>query len=396
MNKIMKKILTLSLIITAISITSCSGVIFDSIRDEVKLADAQITADVCSIFRVYDASDSNEYLYVTAGTLWKKNINEATTEGTDTDKDGDGVSTSKSGCWKKATKPEGLLNSGASNANGEIYVVSATNGTVDNETVPDTSTVYWYNTAAPDDGWKIVQFADSSKGTDVTKTSSSESQIFMIIGTNTPKKSHRHVFLNLAGTVYKLENGVATEYTSGNFTDVDNSTDISSTVCSVATFDGSSFYFSDEYGLTTDENINNDATKMYLPSGNYIYYRSSSDSEWSKSSSNSSFSGTLAATFTTSGIILGTESGHEVALLDDEGIPTGETDSLPNNGKNTLNGYYEVWNMVAIDPSKTWTGTDIYASIDFEGSSSSTSATSQNCGLWAYYPSPNRNSWNRE
>lgn len=42
--------------------TSCNDVIFDTIREEVELSDAQLTGTVHSLVRVTDASTSKEYL----------------------------------------------------------------------------------------------------------------------------------------------------------------------------------------------------------------------------------------------------------------------------------------------------------------------------------------------
>ena len=54
---------------------SCQEVIFDTIRQEIKLEDAQITGTVNSIVR-YTIGDE-EYLFCQNGTVWKKNVNAA-------------------------------------------------------------------------------------------------------------------------------------------------------------------------------------------------------------------------------------------------------------------------------------------------------------------------------
>lgn len=62
----MKKLFGLSLIPLLFSFFSCQEVIFDEIRKEVKLEDADISGDVRSIVRFGD------YIYLQNGKIWRK------------------------------------------------------------------------------------------------------------------------------------------------------------------------------------------------------------------------------------------------------------------------------------------------------------------------------------
>ena len=62
MKKFLKKSLSAFSLSALFFFTACNDVIFDTIREEVKLADAQIQGSIHSLVRVKDFSDSKEYL----------------------------------------------------------------------------------------------------------------------------------------------------------------------------------------------------------------------------------------------------------------------------------------------------------------------------------------------
>lgn len=387
MKKLSKSIISV-FIFSAISVfTSCNGVVFDTIREEVKLSDAQIQGTVHSLIRVTDSSDSKEYLYLSANpVLWKKNVDEALKNG---GTDSTDYTTSEHGHWSTTSRPGNNYVRLAANHNGEIYSLSSIvkEVTDDGEMEEISRELKYLDTSNKDALWQTVTFDDES----ITSEISSASSIFC---TNTPKNKNRYAFVRIDGKIYKLEGGKASlieESSEYNFTSGDNSTSIYSSARGVSTFNGSTFYFTESAAITSNESYNSDATIIYYASGTTVYYRAVGDSEWTSVSCDSSDIRSIAVT--KDKLLLGTTSGLDNTALN-EGKPTGSATTISANATSTLSSSYTVPILLTIDPTKSDTATDIYAASNFEGNPSSTSATRKNASLWSYYPA--RSKWNRE
>lgn len=387
MKKLSKSIISV-FIFSAISVfTSCNGVVFDTIREEVKLSDAQIQGTVHSLIRVTDSSDSKEYLYLSANpVVWKKDIDKAVKNG---GTDSTDYTTSEHGHWSTTSRPGNNYVRLAANHNGEIYSLSSIvkEVTDDGEMEEISRELKYLDTSDKDALWQTVTFDDDS----ITSEISSASSIFC---TNTPKNKNRYAFVRIDGKIYKLEGGKATlieESSEYNFTSGDNSTSIYSSAKGVSTFYGSTFYFTETAAITSNESYNSDATMIYYASGTTVYYRAAGDSEWTSVSCDSSNIRSIAVT--KDKLLLGTTSGLDNTALN-EGKPTGSATTISANATSTLSSSYTVPILLTIDPTKSDTATDIYAASNFEGNPSSTSATRKNASLWSYYPA--RSKWNRE
>lgn len=387
MKKLSKSIISV-FVFSAISLfTSCNGVVFDTIREEVKLSDAQIQGTVHSLIRVTDSSDSKEYLYLSANpVVWKKDIDKAVKNG---GTDSTDYTTSEHGHWSTTSRPGNNYVRLAANRNGEIYSLSSIvkEVTDDGEMEEISRELKYLDTSDKDALWQTVTFDDES----ITSEISLDSSIFC---TNTPKYENRYAFVRIDGKIYKLEGGKATlieESSEYNFTSGDNSTSIYSRARGVSTFNGSTFYFTETAAITSNESYNSDATMIYYASGTTVYYRADGDSGWTSVSCDSSDIRSIAVT--KDKLLLGTTSGLDNTALS-EGKPTGSTTTISANATSTLSSSYTVPILLTIDPTKSDTATDIYAASNFEGNPSSTSATRKNASLWSYYPS--RTKWNRE
>lgn len=387
MKKLSKSIISV-FIFSAISVfTSCNGVVFDTIREEVKLSDAQIQGTVHSLIRVTDSSDSKEYLYLSANpVVWKKDIDNAVKNG---GTDSTDYTTSEHGHWSTTSRPGNNYVRLAANHNGEIYSLSSIvkEVTDDGEMKEISRELKYLDTSDKDAVWQTVTFDDES----ITSEISSDSSIFC---TNTPKYKNRYAFVRIDGKIYKLEGGKATlieESSEYNFTSGDNSTSIYSKAGGVSTFDGNTFYFTETAAITSNESYNSDATMIYYASGTTVYYRAAGDSGWTSVSCDSSNIRSIAVT--KDKLLLGTTSGLDNTALN-EGKPTGSATTISANATSTLSSSYTVPILLTIDPTKSDTATDIYAASNFEGNPSSTSATRKNASLWSYYPA--RSKWNRE
>lgn len=393
MKKLLKSIISV-FTFSAISVfTSCSGVVFDTIREEVKLSDAQIQGTVHSLIRVTDSSDSKEYLYLSANpVVWKKDIDKAVKNGGTYEADATDptdYTTSEHGHWLTASRPGNNYVRLVANRNGEIYSLSSIVKEVTNDGKMEeiSKELKYLDTSDKDAGWQTVTFDDESISSKINSYSS-------IFCTNTPKNENRYAFVRIDGKIYKLEGGKATlieESSEYNFTSGDNSTSIYSSARGVSTFDGSIFYFTESAAITSNESYNSDATMIYYANSTTVYYRAIGDSEWTALSCDSSKISSIAVT--KDKLLLGTTSGLDNTALR-EGRPTGAATTISANATSTLSSSYTVPILLTIDPTKSDTDTDIYAASNFEGNPSSTSATRKNASLWSYYPS--RTKWNRE
>lgn len=397
MKKFLKKSLSAFSLSALFFFTACNDVIFDTIREEVKLADAQIQGSIHSLVRVKDASDSKEYLFLTSNpVVWRKDVNEATTTGgTDLDSDKDGTTTSENGHWHEFSRPGDNFVWLASTKDGEIYSLSTIleEVTDEGEVVPRGRNLKYYNTSTPENNWQTVTIEsgeESSSGSDLNLKN-------YIFCTNTPKNKNRYAFARLDGKIYRLEGGKATligENANYVFPKDSNSQPVYSGIRGVATFDGSVFYFTNSPATTSNETYETSATMLYYASGTTIYYRAPGDADWFSKSIDSDEVYSIAVT--ADKILLGTTDGLDNVTLDEDKIPTGNSVSPSANASSTLTSSYEITKLLVIDPSKTDTETDIYAASNFTGSPSSTTATRKNSSLWSYYPEPGRGKWNRE
>ena len=195
--------------------------------------------------------------------------------------------------------------------------------------------------------------------------------------TNSPNPAHRKAFLNTNGTVYALDGESATEY---------NTRDTKPKAC---VWFGGAVTFRAAVAATTNETADTEPTLWYESNGKSIRTYSTGD----KVENNRDAGYAIHSLACTSDFLLaGTDDGLLYFGLDN-GLPTGSTDS-GTNVSSTLSSYYEVHNVLAVDPSLPAKGGDIYGTTVFDGTSSNTGASADNQGLWAYYPG--RGHWNRE
>lgn len=76
------------------------------------------------------------------------------------------------------------------------------------------------------------------------------------------------------------------------------------------------------------------------------------------------------------------------------GVPATETSDFSTNADTVMCNPYHVRALLCATPSKSETEADIYSTMDYIYTESSSGTSISNRGLWAYYPS--RGNWNRE
>lgn len=382
-----KATVSLLLAASAIAFTSCQGIIFSTIRDEVKLVDSQVSGDINALVRCNFGS-STEYLYAANGRIWRKDVTKLD-EG------------QYNGMWTETAKPDGTIYKLAADAT-TLYAVSVVYYSNDDDGENEVkSRNLYYSTNGTD--WTQITADSSSTAISLPTSTSATVTVFC---TNAPISANRSAYFNNNGIVYKLSAGAATKiYDSSNSIDTDFTTYGGSSGAKCAAYFKSHVYFNSTYAMTTNEISgqyrsvsDTPATYIYFGSSDNLYYSDGTTGSGACGLSWTSYDlncGTIYSIAVTSDeILLGTSSGIEKVTKDTAGVPGSSTGSFSTNADSTLSSYYEVWNILALDQGLSETGGDLYGTTVFTGSTSSTSATFSNVGLWAYYPT--RGNWNRE
>ena len=350
-----KNVLTAACLATMLAFvaTACHDVIFDEIRKEVKLADAQVSGDINSIVRF--GMGGKEYLFVQSGNIYCKELKADPT-----------TSEPYEGQWKKTTKGDignGIV-IGLAADTAYLYAL-AVRIEEDEDEGENYSAEQMLYCSTDGNEWKKINLTLPPKGPNT------------LFCTNSPNPEHRKAFLNTNGTVYALDGESATEYNTG---------DIKPKSC---VWFGGGVTFSAAEAATTNETADTEATLWY----DYDKDDSKKILIHGKVEDTKNIGYTIHSLACTKDFLLAGTDGGLLYFGLENGLPTGSTDS-GTNVSSTLSSYYEVHSVLAVDPSLPAKGGDIYGTTVFSGTSSNTGASADNQGLWAYYPG--RGHWNRE
>ena len=376
--KRLNKLLTASILAAgSIFLMSCQDVIFEEIRKEVKLEDAQIAGDVRSIVRYKEASSGKEYIYVQNGNLFKKC--------TDTKEDAETLHN-----WQKVSKPSGsgdirFCNKLAADSS-YLYaqIVTLKNDTDESEYVPTGTDIWCYDGSE----WKIVTINGNAAHT------TGQAVLFC---NNAFENSQRRAYIRYRDTteekylIMKLDGTSAGPDMASD--DAENlSTTPSRTANACTNYKGTDYFTAGE-AITTDSTD----TYMYASANTQLYFYNGTD--WLKSEGNLSAvdidnSDTIySLSCSRDYILIGTSGGIKHSMIDTDGKPI-DVSSFKSNAQSALSSSYIVYQVLVQDPELPEDEGTLYGTTTFEGSSSSSSATVENCGLWAYYK--NTKKWNRE
>lgn len=356
--KLFKCFFTVLLSVPLFSFLSCNDVIFDDIRNEVELDDATISGSIVSIVRYKDD------IYVANGEINHQ------------------PKSSTSSSWSELATPGTSVYQLAADGT-YLYALSLSyEDDDDGYNVPDKRILYRYDGS----NWETLL------------TMGYTSNYFFVFCTNTPKEANRKAYLRYGSSVYDLSSVTTTDSTS-----TDSWTELTETASGITLLGDSigsvesATYLKDKGVIlspyrasTSNETEDDEATYVYTASGETIYYSADGESWSSVSPADEDI---LSMGFTQDYILLGTDEGIEHVAVTNS-VPSGSTSDFDNNAQSALSTYYMIEALLVADPSKNEDSTPIFASVEFDGSSSSTSATLENVGLWAYYPSEDE--WNRE
>ena len=233
---------------------------------------------------------------------------------------------------------------------------------------------------------------------------------FSFFYTNTPKQAHREAYLAVKDSnnfkYFKL-NGAAdpvecTSSIEANKVQVyDKSTKINS-----AFYIGNELKFSDSLVVITNETKDDDATFACLAGMKSNYYTTSDLYIFTagalKEEKISASSPIASLAVTADSLIIGkgsygetyTSTGGLERVLITNNLPETEIKSFTNNAQYQITTSYIVLTLLCADPTKNEEEATLYASVSYRGTTTSSSASYNNIGLWSYYPS--RGNWNRE
>ena len=373
--------------------SSCNGVIFDEIRNEVKLADAKVSGPIQNIIRYQ--MDGHEYIFAAPGKIYYRCVD--TTKdlaGNDVDDFAQSAANTKVS-FGTFSKPSGHVYSIGADAEYLYAISSVIEDDDDGDNVPTNRVLWCYNTDSKE--WESIWTGDYSSSLAAT-----------ILSTNNPQNSNREAYFKLGSKLYKLEGSKSvldddendnltsfgyvyrtnSSYPVGNnlvALDEDNSTNLLS-VNSCVNFNGTT-YFSSAYAMTTNEDFTNNATYIYYSSSDNVLY-STDGSSWTAVDLNCDTIYSLAVT--SDYLFVGTDEGVAHTTWASAGIPSAGNADFSKNAASTLSSYYEIPAVLAIDTSLSEYEGTIFASAK----TASSSASLGNVGLWSYFKSTGE--WNRE
>ncbi len=234
---------------------------------------------------------------------------------------------------------------------------------------------------------------------------------FNLFYTNSPQPEHRKAFLSVSSSdsadvkYYTLNGSQAPqEFTPSNYIKV---SDLSYKI-NAAFYIGDTLYFTDSQAVSTNETAQAPATLACIAGS-----KKNSDKKYDLFSFDGSgdpvsfialASPAASLAFTADSLLIGkgnyssvytSNGGIDRVLLDSEfGKPLSETANFENNAKYQFTSSYILMTLINADPSKKEADSNLYTTISYRGSGSSSSASFYNVGLWSYYPA--RGNWNRE
>lgn len=427
MSKYIKKaVLAVASLFLILAVSSCSDPVFYGIMHDVAPEEATINGNITSIARC--KIGSTEYLFLTTGgTLFYKP-----------------VTSSKHGEWVSfdslpfeahhydyySEEHIGNLMLRVVSDEDYIYILSSD---FDTDTqygivLPDTFSIwakplanFFTNTSGTNKGWTNIT-AGQEDTFFKTVYNSSEGLFetyFSIFSTNAVIPGHRAAFFKVQTpgtsdvTYYNL-NG--TSAPSANSSVMTNAIKVNSgsTGVNSAFYVGDTLYFTDSLVVSTNETPGENASIACLAG---VKDRASTDNGYFSSNSLYTFDGSSTSVtklvdvnspvaslaFTKDSLLIGEGSynstytddgGIERILLDSNRKPLNSTSEFTSNAKYQFTSAYIIMTLLCTDPSKTEAETNLYATLSFRGTGSSSTASPKDIGLWSYYP--DRGNWNRE
>jgi hypothetical protein len=420
----------------ALSLTSCHDNIFEMISQEVPLETYQIDGNISAMTAGGDSSQ--EYLFVTNGKLYRRDITAAS--GSDITSTDNSSSWNKN--WERIFDPstDSLTDaSGNSYQPDKVIYVAADTSYLYMMTTTWTPSLTSYNVEGDRRLWVSSDWGDSFQELDLSSMYNSDFEdliddnpssyynqkpsvlaLDLIFANNTDHNNadQRRAYIRMnyhydsntksesnagyyPGQVYRLNGTSTPSAVSSNGAVTSSNTYINSTAVSCCYYNGED-YFSPYYAFTANDDY------IYFSKNNkYIYYADGWD-DTNKCFTNGGTEVTTSYCSSTPGIsiiyalgvcndylIAGTVSGAFQVALSTASVPASSTTSSKVNLTSIFTSTFQVNPIFVYNSSLSIYNTDIWAAAKIRGSiSSSTHGVFDEVGLYAYYPG--RSTWNAD
>lgn len=404
MERHIRNISCAAIAFAAVLFTACHDVIFYKIDNEVKLEDANIQGEIHDIVRFTNAS--GDYLYIDNGQIRYKPA--SSTNNDDWTKHMTGLQKLKYDYYDSEFDGVQIIKVACDEDN--LYALGVEWETDDDEGENMPKAWVLYTSTGPGVQWKEFWRLNRG-GTRINQRFMEYRGVISLFCTNTYNKANRKAFLKVSlpsegdrywpvSKIYSLAGEAApAEYSNPKYllsdSDASDLNRMNALTHDVAYFKGDYYflnYNSDYAGIGTNETLTADATRLFYSKNNTLYV-SSDGTNWTGSGMGTS-GRIISMVMTSDYFIFGTARGGLYKVRNSAGVPVGGTVDFSTNADVALGSPYMTRAMYCMDPSKSELNAVIYATVDFVGSRGSTTGSTDDIGLWSYYP--RRGNWNRE
>lgn len=398
-----KRIFFTTILSATIFFAGCYNEVFYDIMQDVAPEDATVSGNISAITR-YTVSET-EYLVINAdsGLRYKKALDSGHGNWKTLDGDKLPFDFHSYDYFDAKHNGEQLIKILANETT--LYLVTVSYKNDDSEGISAPTVVKLYGAEISDwdavekASWtEIIGEAESSAYFNFAKSDTYYyTTLFGIFQTNAPQKEHRRAYIragNSNATYYELSGTASPEETPVK------TQDGGSTANSAVWFGGDVLFFN-ATASTTNETYNKDATHFYYASGKTVYH-SKEAGAFEKDTVNADAAVSALMTcadaliigrgdFSTSSSTTSSGGLKKTSLKD--GVPGTSLEDFKTNAKTKFNSYHII-SLLNATPDKTEAESDMYTSITFRGTGSTSGGSAKNIGLWSYYP--DRGNWNRE
>lgn len=405
-----KRIFFTAILSATIFFAGCYNEVFYDIMQDVAPEDATVSGNISAITR-YTVSET-EYLVVNAdsGLRYKKALD------------------SGHGNWKtlggdKLPFDFHSYDYFSAKHNGEqlikiladettLYLVTVSYKNDDSEGISAPTVVKLYGAEISDwdavekASWtEIIGEAESSAYFNFAKSDTYYyTTLFGIFQTNAPQKEHRRAYIragNSDAKYYELSGTSTPSAISVTPQEVQNGKSSTNRAQSAVWF-GDGVLFFNATASTTNETYDENATCFYYADGKTVYHSKKAGAvEKDTVNADAAVSALMTCAdaliigrgdFSTSSSTT-SSGGLKKTSLDRDGVPGTSLEDFKTNAKTKFNSYHII-SLLNATPDKTEAESDMYTSITFRGTGSTSGGSAKNIGLWSYYP--DRGNWNRE
>lgn len=406
-----KRIFFTAVLSATIFFAGCYNEVFYDIMQDVAPEDATVSGNISAITR-YTVSET-EYLVVNAdsGLRYKKALD------------------SGHGNWKTLGGDKLPFDFHSydyfdAKHNGEqlikiladettLYLVTVSYENDDSEGISAPTVVKLYGAEISDwdavekASWtKIIGEEESSEYFNFAKSDTYYyTTLFGIFQTNAPQKAHRRAYIrvgNSNATYYELSGTASPQLKEDVKTqEVQNGKSSTNRAQSVVWFGEDPLFFN-ATASTTNETYNENATYFYYADGKTVYH--SKEAGAVENDTVNADAAVSALMTCADALIIGrgdfstsssttSSGGLKKTSLDKDGVPGTSLEDFKTNAKTKFNSYHII-SLLNATPGETEAKSDMYTSITFRGTGSTSGGSAKNIGLWSYYR--DRGNWNRE